>query len=311
MSTAAEPFDGSGMNDEGGTARRCRLRHVLPVVVASALLLGGCSGIPGPDAGPSEGTSDAGGDGIGSDSGSAGGADEEAADSEACTSFWGDPHYTHPLARDVLDRVATAPENGPSDPMFYSFTADDIDDLFEGDPAAAEAGTVSDWLRTQPERGEQADLDAFEQAWDDLADTCGGSSDAAAWHAEPGEDGTKPAALVCYEVYDEPQALTHFGNANVMTSNMFALVGLGPKTVPGDRMDDVQRSAEVLATQIDAVDDDAVREGLEEVRAPLADALDGSTASPGLQEPLDRLATACTDAGYTVTYDEQEQGEGA
>src|SRR5699024_8305516 len=110
----------------------------------------------------------------------------------------------------------------------------------------------------------------------------------------------KPATLVCAQTFDTPGTLTHFANANVLTSNMFKLVGRAPQTVPADRMDEVQATADLLTSQIDAVDDAGVHAALEAVRAPFLDALDGDTWSEGLQEPLTELTAACDAAGYAA-----------
>lgn len=220
---------------------------------------------------------------------------------QACIAFWGDPDYTDPLSREVLDRAGTAPEAGPSDPGFYAMVGDDIDALFDGAPQAAEqaAETLGDWFRTEPEQGVAADRDAFRRSWEALAGSCEQVSVAASWALAPGEDGTKPAALVCAEVFDTPGTLTPFADANVLTSNMFKLVGLSAREVPVDRMEDVRATSELLTAEIDAVDDDDVRAALEKIRAPFADALDGDTSSAGLQAPLDELSAACTAAGYS------------
>lgn len=219
----------------------------------------------------------------------------------ACTTFWGDPDYTDPLSRTVLDRAGTAPQAGPSDPFFYEMAGDDIDAAFEGAPAPAKgsAGVLSEWFRTQPELGTDGDREAFRAAWKDVAGSCAEVSTAASWAVTAGEDGAKPAALVCAEVFDTPGTLTHFANANVLTSNMFKLVGLSPREVPAGRMDEVQSTAELLTVQIAAVDDDAVGAALEQVRAPFQDALDGDTWSDGLEAPLAELGTACGAAGYS------------
>lgn len=226
----------------------------------------------------------------------------------ACGDFWGDPDYRAPQSRVVLDRAGTAPQAGPSDPLFYAMTGDDIDDTFADAPAeAAAAGEeLSAWFRSEPESGADADLDTFRAAWQQLAGACADVSDAAAWIVEPGDDGTKPATLVCAQTFDTPGTLTHFANANVLTSNMFKLVGRVPQEVPGDRMDEVQATADLLTTQIDAVDDAGVGTALDAVRAPFLDALDGDSWSEGLQEPLSELASACGAAGYASP----ELGEG-
>lgn len=219
-----------------------------------------------------------------------------------CGDFWGDPDYRAPQSRVVLDRAGTAPQAGPSDPFFYAMTGDDIDATFADAPAelTQAADELSEWFRTQPEAGADADLGAFRSAWQRLAGTCAEVSEAAAWNADPSPDGTKPATLVCAETFDTPGTLTHFANANVLTSNMFKLVGRAPQQVPGDRMDQVQATADLLSSQIETVGDSEVAAALESVRAPFAEALDGDTWSDGLQEPLTELATACDTAGYAA-----------
>ena len=219
----------------------------------------------------------------------------------ACATFWGDPDYTDPLSRTILDRAATAPQAGPADPFFYAMTGDDIDLAFDAAPVAVKesAAALSAWFRTQPERGTGADGDAFRAAWDGVASSCSGVSVAASWAVAPGADGTKPAALVCAEVFDTPGTLTHFGNANVLTSNMFKLVGLSAREVPAERMDEVQKTADLLAAEIVAVDDEEVGSALKQVRAPFRDALEGDAWSDGLEQPLTTLSIACTDAGYS------------
>lgn len=218
----------------------------------------------------------------------------------SCGEFWGDPEYVAPLSRVVLDRAGTAAQIGPSDPFFYAMTGDDIDAAFDDAPegAVTAAATLSDWFRTQPEAGTDADLGDFRTAWQQVAGACAEVSAAAAWAVEPGPDGTKPATLVCADVFDTPGTLTHFANANVLTSNMFKLVGLSPRAVPADRTEDVQATADLLSAQIDAVDDPEVAAALQTVRAPFTDALDGDTWSEGLRDPLTELGAACETAGY-------------
>lgn len=264
-------------------------------VLGATLLLAGCTG-------PEDGSSATAPEGDVTASETQ--ADEATADPglvEACSGFWGDPDYIDPLSRTVLDRAGTAPQVGPSDPFFYEMTGDDIDTVFDSAPSGAQesAASLSEWFRTQPELGADADHDAFRTAWEKVAGACADVSTAASWALAPEQDGTKPAALVCAEVFDTPGTLTHFANANVLTSNMFKLVGLSPRAVPAERMDDVQATAQLLEAEIAAVDDDAVGAALEQVRAPFQDALDGDTWSEGLQAPLTELGTACDAAGYS------------
>ncbi|WP_262425932.1 hypothetical protein [Brachybacterium sp. Z12] len=220
----------------------------------------------------------------------------------ACTTFWGDPDYTDPLSRTVLDRAGTAPQAGPSDPFFYEMAGDDIDAAFEGAPAPAKdaAGVLSEWFRTQPELGTDGGPRSLPCSMEGRRRQLRrGVHGRELGRHRGGEDGAKPAALVCAEVFDTPGTLTHFANANVLTSNMFKLVGLAPREVPGDRMGEVQSTAELLAAQIAAVDDDAVGAALEQVRAPFQEALEGDAWSDGLEAPLAELGTACGAAGYS------------
>ncbi|MGP5078445.1 hypothetical protein ACTXKZ_10310 [Brachybacterium alimentarium] len=238
---------------------------------------------------------------------------EDPATVSSCRSFWGDPNYGARLSRDVLDRAATAPSAGPSDPDFYALTGEDVEKEFSeaSAPIREAADPLATWMREQPARGSDADLDAFEDAWAGLASACAPSSEAAAWVGGDGEAGTKPAALVCADVFDTPSTLTIFHNANVLTSNMFKLVGRSAMTVPEDRIDEVQATRDLLEEQIDVVDDDAVREALTDIQQPFTDALHGDLYSDGLQEPLDRLGPACTDAGYFVSpSDDDSQHDG-
>lgn len=220
----------------------------------------------------------------------------------ACGEFWGDPDYTAPLSRVVLDRAATAPEAGPSDPFFYAMAGDDVDAAFADAPESARtaATDLAEWFRMQPERGQDADLESFRTAWQGLATQCAAVSPAASFAAQPEQDTAKPAALVCADVYDTPGTLTHFRNANVLTSNMFKLVGLGAQQVPEDRREDVQATSDLLGREIARVDDDGVRTALEQVQAPFQQALEGDMWSEGLREPLAELGAACDAAGYSA-----------
>ncbi|MBP2410745.1 hypothetical protein [Brachybacterium fresconis] len=311
---------GSGTADRTDTVliRQCRssssglLRRrvrAISALLGASMLLAGCSTAGGGD--PEE-TSRAAPGATGPAATDASTAEPELAD--ACRTFWGDPDYTAPLSRVVLDRAATAPEAGPSDPYFYATTGDEIEMTFAEASADAQAAAtdLAGWFRSEPEQGQDADLDAFAAAWDAVAASCAGSSAAASWALHPGDDGTKPAALTCADVFDTPGTLTHFANANVLTSNMFKLVGLSPRTVPADRMEDVQDTSDLLAAEIAAVDDDAVRTALTEVRAPFQDALAGDLRSDGLRGPLTDLGTACEAAGYaSPELDETDGGETA
>ncbi|MGP5126684.1 hypothetical protein ACTXKL_09120 [Brachybacterium tyrofermentans] len=275
----------------GRTALSGRRARSSLALLAATLLLAGCAAES-----PATGTSSPAEPSTTAEPSSA-----DPALAEACAEFWGDPDYRSPQSRVVLDRAATAPQAGPSDPFFYAITGDDIDATFEQATGEAQdaVAALSDWFRTEPEKGAEADVESFQEVWRGLAGVCASSSAAAAWTLEAGDDGTKPAALVCADVFDTPGTLTRFANANVLTSNMFKLVGRSPQTVPSDRMEDVQATDDLLAAEIAAVDDAGVRGALTAVRAPFQDALEGDTSSDGLQEPLEGLGAACNAAGYS------------
>lgn len=286
-----------------------RVAGTLAPALGLALVLSACSGLGQTSAG---GASDGGAAGSDGDGTTTAGQEQsvDPALAAACADFWGDPDYADPLSRTVLDRAGTAPDVGPSDPMFYAMTVDDVATAFEAAPedARAAATALADWFRTEPERGADADREAFRTAWEGVAGACEGASAAAAWALGPGEDGTKPSALVCADVLDTPSTLTHFANSNVLTSNMFKLVGLSARAIPQDRGEDLRATDELLAGEIAAADDDAVRAALEQVRAPFQDALDGATWSEGLQEPLTALTDACAALGYDASVADPGNG---
>lgn len=282
---------------ESGTAQQCRSRRTRRLLIAGAVALLAACGSTGTDpeqitaassTTPTVATT------------TAAPTPPDPALEVACAAFWGDPDYTDPISRVALDRAGTVAQAGPSDPFFYAMTGDDVELVFEDapEPARQAAAALADWFRSEPEEGADADGEAFASAWHGLAAQCAPVSAAASWAAQPDQDAPKPAPLVCAEVYDTPGTLTHFRNANVLTSNMFKLVGLSAQQVPGDRLEDVQATADLLGEQIEHVDDDGVRAALEQVQAPFLDALEGDLSSPGLREPLAQLSTACEATGY-------------
>lgn len=234
----------------------------------------------------------------------------------ACETFWGDPDYGNRLIRDVLDRAATATTDGTGDPYFYSLAADDITETFANTPdeARAVADALAGWFRDQAPQG--ATADTAKPLIDDVASLCAPSSPGATWFLQAdGAAGTKPAALVCADIFDTPNTYYAFGNSNVLTSNMFRLVGLGPAWIPTERMGDVEWTRDFLATQGSLADDPAVAAAIAEVQAPLDDALAGNQNSPGVGRQLESLGQACGNAGYRAPYsltdmDETTEGDG-
>ncbi|MFC0675584.1 hypothetical protein [Brachybacterium hainanense] len=304
MSIAADARS-AHRSTRGGAGSRRRLRHAVGAGLLGALLLAACA----PDGTPPQEPTTA-SEAPASTSGTAPVLDEASV--LACRTYWGDPDYATPLSRVVLDRAATAPSNGAADPMFYSMTGDDVEAAFaDAQPGLREsASAVAGWFRGDAAAGESADLGALQAELGELAAGCAPASPAAAWFAAPGEPGTKPAALTCADVFDTPGTFTVFANANVLTSNMFKLVGRAPQSVPADRLDEVEAVLGILDQEIEAVDDDAVRAALEQVRAPFADAVGGDLSSGGLQGPLEELGRTCGDAGYDAGFGVQEQDRG-
>ena len=149
---------GTNEHPESGTAQQCRSRRTRTFVTAgAALLLAACASGPAAPTDP-EATDGAQGETATDTAGS-----PDPALASACGEFWGDPDYAAPLSRVVLDRAATAPEAGPSDPFFYAMTGDDIEAVFGDAPEQARtaATDLAQWFRTQPEKGSEADRDAF------------------------------------------------------------------------------------------------------------------------------------------------------
>lgn len=125
-----------------------------------------------------------------------------------------------------------------------------------------------------------------------LADMCGAAGNETAQHAM-GTDTpkTKPASMVCADVLSRPQTLGAFGNANVVPSNLFKVVGLGPAWV-GD-LDLAGAVHAELSSQMDASADPHLSELIGGIRQPLDDALNGDRNSPGIRQPLDELTAYC------------------
>lgn len=230
-----------------------------------------------------------------------------------CQQFFGDPDFAAPAANDILAMGASSLTQGASDPEFFAGTADTVTQAFaESESASVKnaAEDLAEWFRSEPAKGENANLDSLESAYRELAKQCAPASVGAAWESgELNEDGTKPATLVCSQITIQPQTFTHYRNPNVLTSNMFYIVGLYPRTVVPEDLETVKNTLAQLEEQARLVDDDAVREALIEVEQPFRDALDGDMNSPGLREPLTKFGQACDAAGFPGAV-ELSSGEG-
>lgn len=207
--------------------------------------------------------------------------------------------------------AASVRQVGAEDPAFFTSVSGTIEQTFaEASPEVREAASgLGSWFTAESAKGEGADLEAFAAAYAGVASACAPTSVAAAWHVEPGADGTKPAALVCAEIAVQPQTLSHFHNANTLTSNMFDLVGLAPRQVRPADIEQITATNALLETQRVAVDDDGVRVAIAEVQRPFQEAIDGDLASPGLRDPLGTLGVACDAAGYSGAVDVPAHGE--
>lgn len=297
------------MTPESGTGHRCRSRRrrglrvaAFTAVAALTLGLAACTGGEAPAGGSDGGAGSSASDGPAANSATPPAPTLDAGSKAACLTIFGDPDYKAPLIRTVLDRAATALTEGADDPGFYAMTGDDLTTAVSGvgGEVSHAAGDLTAWFRDEAAKGGDADLDLFAQRYTALADACAPVSDAATWIAHPGPDGTKPAVLVCASITDTPSTLNVYRNANVLTSNMFYVAGLYPRTVTDDQMDQVRGTDELLAREIAAVDDDGVRAALEEIRAPFQAALDGRRHSPGLQKPMETFGRACKAVGYDI-----------
>lgn len=237
-----------------------------------------------------------------------------AATTHACTAFFGDPDYSAPGVDGVLAAGASALEIGGTNQMLFDQAAEDVRTTFaQSSPGVrAAADGVVTWLATEPAKGKDANVSALKKDLEDLATQCAPASTGATWMSPTAakKDGTKPAALVCADIAARPQLLTHFGNGNVMTSNMFRLVGLSPRTVKKKDMEAVSATLELLRAERKAVDDPGVAKALDGIAKPFADAEAGERNSAGLRAPLAEFGAACDAAGYggavDVPSDEQD-----
>jgi len=287
-----------------GFARRCRSR-ALPgrraslsrtvtgtlAVLTAAALISGCDPVG------AAGGSDAG-------TGSTGPSTDPSR-TTACTRFFGDADYHEAPAWRVLEGAAVIAGTagaGPSDGSPATAVASEVETAFADAPEDTReaAGAVATWLRTAPAPGEHADLDAFAGTWQGLAESCTPDSTAATWTAGHGQQGAKPAALVCAETFTAPSTLSVFADRDQVVPHLTAIAGASPQAVPVSAATEVAEASDLLTAQSVAVDDPAVAAALREVRTPFQDALQGDLDSPGLHDPLTELGAACTAAGYDV-----------
>lgn len=286
-----------------GSARRCRSR-ALPgpraslsrtvtgtlAVLTAAALISGCDPVG------ATGGSDAG-------AGSTGPSTDPSR-TAACTRFFGDADYHEAPAWRVLEGAAaiTSTDDGPSDGSPATAVASGVETAFADAPEDTReaAADVATWLRTAPAPGEHADLDAFAVTWQGLAESCTPDSAAATWAAGHGQQGAKPAALVCAEVFTAPSTLSVFADREQVALHLTSIAGASPQAVPTSAATEVAEASDLLTAQSVAVDDPAVAAALREVRTPFQDALQGDLDSPGLHDPLTELGAACTAAGYDV-----------
>lgn len=241
-------------------------------------------------------------------------ADMGPATEYACQQFFGDPDFSAPAANEILAMGANALEEGARDPEFFASNAQSVNEVFaEAESSAVKeaAAGVAQWFTSEPAKGEKADLDALEASYRSLANECAPVSVGAAWESGTrSEAGTKPAALVCSHMAIQPQTFTHFRNSNVLTSNMFKLVGLGPKNVEKKNLDRVEQTNALLEEQKKLVDDPAVRDAIGALQKPFQDALDGDRESSGLKKPLVEFGQACDAAGFPGAVELSQTAEG-
>lgn len=264
----------------------------------SGLLLAGCGQVEKPEPFPSEisTTSETPVD------------DEQAAISEltssSCQTFFGDDvNYQYSLSIDVLANAGSAKYDNIQDPDLFDITAESMEELFVKTKIEEQSDELVSWLKNEAIKGKDTDLTAFESAFVNVAAECSDYSVAAEWIAfdKTDEEGTKPAVLVCSEIFNTPMTLKVYYNQNVLTSNMFKDAGLHPRDMSNTDKEQLERTRDYLTEQAELVDNEAVREGLLNIRKPYDNALDnGNYWSDGLDTLLDPLEDACIASGYDL-----------
>ena len=224
--------------------------------------------------------------------------------SAACQDFFGDDkNYQYSLSSDLLSNAGSAKYDNMKDPGLFAITSESMDELFKETKVEENSKSLIEWLKNEAVKGSDADLGLFEEEYKKLADGCSDYSVAADWVNvdESNKPGSKPAGLVCSEIFATPMTLKVYYNQNVLTSNMFKDAGLYPKDMSSSDSEQLKRTQAYLTEQSEMVDDDAVRNGLLNIRKPYDDALnEGDYWSDGMDELLKPLENACINSGYDV-----------
>lgn len=222
----------------------------------------------------------------------------------ACQTFFGDENnYQYSVSQDLLSNAGSAKYDNIQDPALFDFTIESMNEIFDETEEAESSDKLINWLKNEAIKGKDADLDAFESDFNNLAAGCSDYSVAADWidFDESDKPGTKPATLVCSEIFNMPMTLKVYYNQNVLTSNMFKDAGLHPRDMSNADKDQLERTRDYLTEQAELVDDDAVRDGLLNIRKPYDNALDnGNYWSDGMDMLLDPLEDACIASGYDL-----------
>lgn len=222
----------------------------------------------------------------------------------SCQSFFGDDvNYQYSPSIEILANAGSAKYDNMKDPELFNITVENIEGLFENTEVEGQFDELLNWLKNEAVKGSEADLELFEERYKNLAESCSDYSVAADWVNvdESNKPGSKPAGLVCSEIFATPMTLKVYYNQNVLTSNMFKDAGLYPKDMSSSDAEQLKRTQAYLTEQSEMVDDDAVRNGLLNIRKPYDDALNqGDYWSDGMNELLKPLENACIDSGYDV-----------
>lgn len=222
----------------------------------------------------------------------------------SCQSFFGDDvNYQYSPSIEMLANAGSAKYDNMKDPELFNITVENIEELFENTEVEKQFDELLNWLKNEAVKGSEADLGIFEEKYKNLAEGCSDYSVAADWVNidESNKPGSKPAALVCSEVFATPMTLKVYYNQNVLTSNMFKDAGLYPKDMSNTDKEQLERTRDYLTEQAEMVKDERVRGGLLNIRKPYDNALDnGNYWSEGLDTLLDPLEDACINSGYDV-----------
>lgn len=219
---------------------------------------------------------------------------------DACTTYYGDPSYLSPVSNAIKLKLASQATLAQNSPDYVAQTNDELAVIFGDtkDQVREAAKALGEWFQ-ENSSNPAADIQEAKTLIDSLALACAPYSVAAAWESSVNnEAGTKPAALVCQEIVNEPQIFKVSANGDVLASNLVIQAGLGPAWMNAAKHDLYQQLYDQLEEMKVAVDDEAVRSSIAELQEPFSNALAGNYESSGVANKLNTLSDNCQAAGF-------------